>query len=97
MAKANHRRSRIRGWRAADAGGPRGRWHDLLAAEAIFAPDSCAAPRLAAALRRERARMRGLDYDCTRHWVLSRALALLAGRQPRPAPPGTTKAPPGEG
>ncbi len=87
----------IRSWRAVDAGGPRGRCQVLLAAEAVFASEPsglAAAPRLAAALRRERARMHGGDYDFTRHWVLSRALALLAARRPRLE---TTKAPPGDG
>jgi len=41
--------------------------------------------------------MHGGDYDCTRHWVLSRALALLEDRRPRRGIPETTKAPPGEG
>ncbi len=71
-----------------------------LAAEAVFAlqPSGLsAAPRLAAALRRERARMHGGDYDFTRHWVLSRALALLARGAGSPADPKTTKAPPGDG
>jgi len=90
----------IRSWRAVDTGGPRGRCQALLAAEAVFALEPSglsAAPRLAAALRRERARMHGGDYDFTRHWVLSRALALLAARRPRRPTSETTKAPPGEG
>jgi len=87
----------IRSWRAVDAGGPRGRCQALLAAEAVFASEPSvlsAAPRLAAALRRERVRMHGGDYDFTRHWVLSRAIALLAAGRVRLE---TTKAPPGKG
>lgn len=86
MAGEEERRGRLRSWRADAATGPARGYGVLLAAEALFArrPDNRApAARLAAALRRERARLGTPGYDLTRHWLLTRALdGLQAGGTP---------------
>ncbi len=86
MAGGEERRGRFRSWRAPAATCPVRECGMVLAAEALFArcpDDGAPAVRLAAALRRERARIGMPGYDLMRHWMLIRALGeRQAGQGP---------------